>query len=105
MRTSFHVIRVGPLLALLVLLAGIPAAHAGGKTPAHHYAIRGSLESVATSKSAASQTLRVNARLSAPSKDVGLLSGGDFVVLAKLAESPLGCGSDIIFTNGFDGGI
>jgi hypothetical protein len=46
----------------------------------------------------------LNGRLSTPSRDVGLQSGGDFVVLAKLAESPLGCASDVIFADGFDPG-
>ena len=104
MRTSLHVIRGGPLLAMLVLLAGIPSARAGGQ-PAHRYTVRGNLEAAATDNTAASPWLRVNARLSAPARDVDLLSGGDFVVLATLAESPLGCGSDIIFANGFESGI
>ena len=101
MRTSLHVIRGGPLLAMLVLLAGIPSARAGG----HRFTVRGNLEAAATDNTAASPWLRVNARLSAPARDVDLLSGGDFVVLATLAESPLGCGSDIIFANGFESGI
>jgi hypothetical protein len=44
----------------------------------------------------------VKGRLSSPPRDVGLASGGDFVVMAKLAMSPLGCASDLIFANGFD---
>lgn len=102
MRTSFHVIRGGPLLAMLVLLAGIPSAHAGNQT--HRYTVRGSLEAAATDKTAGSPWLRLNGRLSTPPRDVGLQSGGDFVVLAKLAESPLGCASDVIFADGFDPG-
>jgi len=104
MRASLHVIRGGPLLAMLVLLAGSPPAHADSNQ-AHQYTVRGSLEAVATDKTAGSPWLRVNARLSAPSRDVGLQSGGDFVVMAKLAESPLGCASDHIFTNGFEPGV
>ncbi len=103
MRTSLHVIRGGPLLAMLVLLAGIPSAHAGSEQ-AHRYTVRGSLEAAATDKTAGSPWLRLNGRLSTPSRDVGLQSGGDFVVLAKLAESPLGCASDVIFADGFDPG-
>ena len=97
MRTSLHWAIAGALLA-----AG--AAHAAdSRQPAHRYSIYGSLETATAEKSAASTPMSLDARLTAPSKDVGLQSGGDFVVMAKLAESPLGCGgSDTIFTNGFD---
>ena len=97
MRTSLYWAIAGALLA-----AG--AAHAAdSRQPAHRYSIYGSLETATAEKTAASAAMSLDARLVAPPKDVGLQSGGDFVVMAKLAESPLGCGgSDTIFTNGFD---
>jgi hypothetical protein len=105
MRTSLQTVRGGALLALVAMLAGIPIAHAAGRMPAaHRYEISGSLQPAAAAKAIASGALGVNGRLSAPAKDVGLQSGGDFVVMAKLAESPLGCsGNDTIFVDGFDG--
>jgi hypothetical protein len=104
MRSSLLFIRGGPLLGLIALLAGIPSIHAAQKAPAaHRYEISGSLESVATEKTAAGAWLGMAGRLSASPQDVGLQSGGDFVVMAKLAESPVGCGNDTIFVDGFDG--
>jgi len=103
MRTSLQWVRAGSRLGLIALLAGIPVVHAAGTTPAHRYSISGSLEAVAAEKSTSSAALGIEGRLSAPAKDVGLQSGGDFVVMAKLAESPLGCsGGDTIFVDGFD---
>jgi hypothetical protein len=101
MRTSLQAGRIGPVLGLIVLLGGIPDVDAAAKT--HRYEINGSLETSSAEKSTASAPLALSGRLSAPSQDAGVQSGGDYVVLAKLAESPLGCGgSDTIFTNGFD---
>jgi hypothetical protein len=106
METSTQVIRGGPrLLAALALLAAIPSAHAGHATSSHRYAIHGSLESVATADktSAANPSwLSGHGRLSPAPQDAGLVSGGQFVVMARLATSPLGCASDLIFANGFD---
>lgn len=104
MRTSLQWVRVSAVLASIALLAAVPTVHAAGKTPpAHRYAIHGSLEAAAPEKTAASAAFGLDGRLSAPPKDVGLQSGGDFVVMAKLAESPLGCsGDDTIFVDGFD---
>jgi hypothetical protein len=103
MRTLTPVIRGGPLLlAALVLLGGIPCANAGDAAPRHRYTIHGSLEAPAAKTTAASPWLSVKGRLSSPPRDVGLASGGDFVVMAKLAMSPLGCASDLIFADGFD---
>lgn len=100
MRTSMQRVRGGPLLGLVALLASIPVVHAAAS---HRYSIHGSLEAATSEKTTAAAPLGISARLSAPSSDVGLQSGGDFVVMAKLAESPLGCsGSDTIFANGFD---
>ena len=104
MRTSLQMARGGALLALVALLAGASAVHAAGVAkPAHRYSIYGSLDVEAAEKTKAGAPMSLAARLSAPSKDVGLQSGGDFVVMARLAESPQGCsGSDTIFTDGFD---
>lgn len=103
MRTSFHAIRGGPLVGLLALFAALPSVHADERSPTHRYAIHGSLEAAATDATSARLPLQLSARLSAPAQDVGVQAGGDFVVIAKLAESPLGCtGSDTIFADGFD---
>jgi hypothetical protein len=103
MRTSLQWVRGGPRFGLIALLAGLPLVHAAGETPAHRYSISGSLEAVAAEKATSGAPLGIEGRLSAPPKDAGLQSGGDFVVMAKLAESPLGCsGSDTIFADGFD---
>jgi hypothetical protein len=104
MRTSLQWVGGGPRLGLIVLLAGVSSVHAAGKTQStHRYAISGSLEAVATEKATTGAPLGIEGRLTAPAKDVGLQSGGDFVVMAKLAESPLGCsGSDTIFADDFD---
>ena len=103
MRTSLQWLRGSIALASIALVAGIPLVHAAGKTGEHRYAIYGSLDVVAAEKTTASAPLSLGGRLSAPTAEVSLQSGGDFVVMAKLAESPLGCsGSDTIFANGFD---
>ena len=100
MRTSMQRVRGGPLLGLAALLALIPVVHAAGS---HRYSIHGSLEAATPEKTTAAAPLGLSARLSASASDASLQSGGDFVVMAKLAESPLGCsGSDTIFANGFD---
>lgn len=104
MATFLRVIRGGPpLLAALALVAGSPRADAAERASSHRFAIHGSLAVDASDKHVpASPWLRMDARLSTPPKDVGLASGGDFVVLAKLATSPLGCASDLIFADGFE---
>ena len=104
MRTSLQWLRGGSLTALIALLAAAPIVHAAGPAPAaHRYAINGSLDVLAADKTTPSTPLGMSARLSAAPKDVALQSGGDFVVMAKLAESPLGCsGDDTIFANSFD---
>jgi hypothetical protein len=104
MRTSLHIVRGGPLLGLVALLAGTSIVHAGGTAPAaHRFEIHGSLAPAAAEKSAASAPFGIEGRLSAASQDAALQSGGAFVVMATLAESPLGCsGGDTIFTDGFD---
>jgi len=104
MRTSMQFACGVALAGLVALLAGIPIGHAAGKTPpTHRYSISGSLAAVSEQKTAASTPLALSGRLSAASNDAGLQAGGDFVVMAKLAESPQGCsGGDTIFADDFD---
>jgi len=103
MHTSYPVIRGGPLLVALALLAGATSAHAAGKTTAHRYEIQGSLEAAASSAPSDSASMQLTSHLSAPAQGLALQSGGDFVVMAKLAYSPLTCFGDTIFRDGFDG--
>ncbi|HEY0233264.1 MAG TPA: hypothetical protein VGC55_18595 [Dokdonella sp.] len=103
MRISYPVIRGGPMLAVLALLVGAASAHAAGKTTAHRYTIQGSLQAAATSTNADGASMQMTSHLSAPAQDVALQSGGNFVVMAKLAYSPLTCFGDTIFRDGFDG--
>lgn len=103
MRTSLQIVRGGLLSGLIALMAGAPPVHAGGTKPAHRFEIHGSLAPAAAEKSAASAPLGLEGRLSATPEDAALQSGGTFVVMAKLAESPLGCsGDDTIFADDFD---
>jgi len=102
MRISFGNVRAGPLLALLVFEAAIASTDAAAGN-SHRYAIRGSLEATAADHTAASPWLRLKGRLAAPARGAGLHEGGDFAMLATLAASPLGCASDLIFADGFDG--
>jgi hypothetical protein len=96
MRTSF--------LLGLIALAGAPVVHAGGTRPAaHRFEINGSLAPAAVEKTTAGTAFGMQGRLTATPQDSALRSGGDFVVIAKLAESPLGCsGDDTIFADDFD---
>lgn len=102
MRTSLQIVRGGLLVGSIALLAGV--GHAAGTKPSHRYEISGSMEVTAAEKTAtANAPFGLNGRLSAAPADVSLQSGGDFVVMAKLAESPLGCsGNDTIFADDFD---
>lgn len=100
MRTLFPARRL--LFAALALPAGIASAGTSGKAATHRYSMQGVLEASATDTSAGA-SMQLAGRLSAPESGVALQSGDGFVLLAKLAESPLGCGSDTIFFDGFDG--
>jgi hypothetical protein len=102
MRFSSGNVRAGPLLALLLFEAAIASTDASASHP-HRYAIRGSLEAIPSEHTAAGSWLRLDGRLSAPARSPGLHEGGNFAVLATLAASPLGCASDLIFADGFDG--
>ena len=102
MRISSGNVRAGPLLALLLFEAAIAASDASAGN-SHRYAIRGSLEATPTEHVAAGSWLRLEGRLSAPARSGGLHDGGNFALLATLAASPLGCASDLIFADGFDG--
>jgi hypothetical protein len=92
------------LLLGLIALAGAPAAEAAGTKPAaHRFEINGSLAPAQAEKTAAITPFGMSGRLSAAPKEAALQSGGDFVVMAKLAESPQGCsGNDTIFADDFD---
>ena len=92
------------LLLGLIALAGAPTAHAAGTKPSsHRFEINGSLAPAAAEKTTAGTAFGMQGRLTATAQDAALQSGGDFVVMAKLAESPLGCsGDDTIFADDFD---
>jgi hypothetical protein len=101
MSASHPVIHGGTMFVLL-LLVGVASAPVFGRAVAHRYVVRGSLEPAAAKRGAATALMDLSARLSPPTRGEGVQSGGDFVVLAKLAQSPSGCGDDTIFVNGFD---
>jgi hypothetical protein len=92
-------IRGGPLAVLIALALASPAGARDANAP-HHFSISGSL----TRASAPTQTgsLQMQSRLSKPTAALLEQSGAGFVLSAKLAEQPFGCGSDTIFENGFD---
>ena len=103
MHTSYPVIRGGPALAVLALLAAATSAHAASHTATHRYAIQGSLQAAATSGHSGEASMQLSSRLSMPTQDVALQGGGNFVVMAKLAYAPMACYGDTIFRDGFDG--
>jgi hypothetical protein len=103
MHTSYPVIRGGPALAALALFAAATSAHAASQTTTHRYSIQGSLQATATSGNSGGASMQLSSRLSTPTQDVALQSGGNFVVMAKLAYSPMVCAGDTIFRDGFDG--
>lgn len=103
MHTSYPVIRGGPVLVVLALFATATSAHAAAQTTVHRYTIQGSLEPAVANASASAAPMPAKSRLSTPTQDVGLQAGGDFVMMAKLALSPLVCYGDTIFRDGFDG--
>ncbi len=104
MRTSLQIARGGRLFGLIALMAFAPLVQAGGTKPAaHRFEIHGSLAPAANEKSAASAPFGLEGRLTSAPQEAALQSGGTFVVMARLAESPLGCsGDDTIFADDFD---
>lgn len=93
-------IRSGPALAVLIALVLAAPAMARDANASHHYSISGSL----TRASAPAQggSLQMQSSVSRASSTLVEQAGAGFVLNAKLAEQPLGCGSDTIFENGFD---
>jgi hypothetical protein len=100
--STFHpVIRGGPTWLAFLVLAGIAATPAPGGAESPRYTLRGSFEASARSQGSAA-SMQLSARLSPPARGAGLQAGGDFVVVASVAASPLGCADDTIFVNGFE---
>lgn len=99
--STFHpVIRGGPTWLAFLVLAGVAATPAPGSAESR-YTLRGSFEASARSQSPAA-AMQLSARLSSPARGAGLQAGGDFVVVASVAASPLGCADDTIFVDGFE---
>ena len=91
-------IRSGPAVAVLLALALAVPAMARDANASHHYSISGSL----TRASAPVQGGPLRCSRTSRNRDLVEQSGDRFVMNARLAEQPLGCGSDKIFANGFD---
>jgi hypothetical protein len=94
-------IRSGPVLAVVVALVLATPAGARGTGSPHHYSISGSLSPV-SAPAPSGGALQMQSHVSRQTSTVVEQSGDGFVLNAKLAERPLGCGSDTIFENGFD---
>jgi len=93
-------IRSGPLLgALVALFLAVPATASDAQR--HHYSIHGSLTPVAAAASSRG-VLQLKSRLSGEQSSIPAQAGGDLVLTARLALSPLGCAGDTIFADGFD---
>jgi len=100
MATLSPAIRSGPIVALIALALAGPALARDANAP-HHYSISGSLTR-ATAPAPQGGSLQMQSRVSKPTAALIEQAGEGFVLSAKLAERPLGCGSDTIFANGFD---
>jgi len=101
MSTFNPVIRGGPTWLAFLVLAGAGATPVPGSAESPRYTLRGSFESSPRSQDGAA-SMQLSARLSSPARGAGLQAGGDFVVVAGIASSPLGCADDTIFVNGFE---
>ena len=95
-------IRSGPVLAVVVALALATPAGARDAASAHHFSVYGSLTPAGVSAQGSGGALQMQSRVSKPTMSVVEQAGGNFVMNAKVAEQPLGCGSDTIFADGFD---
>jgi hypothetical protein len=105
MTTLSWISRGGPPSALLAAMLAIAPAGAAN-SPQHRYTVSGSLTrsdvaSATTSDSGAA--LQLKSTLSRPARGNDVQSGGSFVMMAKIVASPLGCASDTIFVDGFEG--
>jgi hypothetical protein len=76
-----------------------PAGARDANAP-HHLSISGSLTRV--SAPAQGGSLQMQSQVSKPTAARVEQAGEGFVLSAKLAARPLGCGSDTIFEDGFD---
>jgi len=94
-------IRSGPVLAVVVALVLATPAGARDAGSSHHYSIYGSL-SRTSAPAPAGGVLQMQSHVSRQTSNIVEQSGGNFVMNAKVAQQPLGCGSDTIFENGFD---
>jgi hypothetical protein len=92
-------IRSGPLAVLIALALASPAGARDANAP-HHLSISGSL--VRMSAPPQGGSMQMQSQVSKPTAGLVEQSGAGFLLSAKLAERPLGCGSDTIFANGFD---
>jgi hypothetical protein len=92
-------IRSGPLAVLIALAMASPAGARDANAP-HHLSISGSLTPL--NVPAQGGSMQMQSGLSKPTAALVEQAGAGFVLSAKLAERPLGCGSDTIFQNGFD---
>jgi predicted ATPase with chaperone activity len=94
-------IRSGPVLAVVIALVLATPAGARDAGSSHHYSIYGSL-SRTSAPAPAGGVLQMQSHVSTQMSTLIPQSGEGFVLNAKLAQRPLGCGSDTIFANGFD---
>ena len=101
MSTFNPVIRGGPTWLAFLVLAGVGATPVPGSAESPRYTLRGSFEASPRSQAGAA-SMQLSARLSSPARGAVLQAGGDFVVVAGIASSPLGCADDTIFVNGFE---
>ncbi len=105
MTTLSWISRGGPPAALLAAMLVISPAGAAN-SPQHRFSISGSLSRTDAASTTANDnggTLQMKSTLSRPTPGSDVQSGGNFVVMAKIVASPLGCASDVIFVDGFDG--
>ena len=100
MTTLSPAIRSGPLLGVVIAFAIATPASAGNAVR-HHYSIYGSLTPETTAESSTG-TLQMKSRLSSATVTSTTQAGGGLVLDAHLANAPLGCAGDTIFTDGFD---
>jgi hypothetical protein len=101
MKALSPAIRSGPLLALLAIaIAGAPAI--AKDTAKQRYTIMGSLNAAAQPTPASGSGLQLKSGFSDTRSGPTVQSGDAFVLMAKLAYSPLVCYGDTIFRDGLD---
>ncbi len=102
MTTLSWISRGGPPAALLATMLAIAPASAAN-APHHRYSISGSLTPSGVSTASTNGGVQLKSTLSRPATGNDVQTGGSFVVMAKIVASPMGCASDTIFVDGFDG--